>query len=95
MGQKKTERVFVDIFPSAQKTEFRYYDDDGLTYGYENGKYFSQTISGQENSGQIQIGISAKSGSYTNGVDYYYLAVHATPPDRWRKMPPSYRNTLT
>ncbi|SEU23235.1 Alpha-glucosidase, glycosyl hydrolase family GH31 [Lacrimispora sphenoides] len=78
VGQKETERIFVDIFPSSQKTEFQYYDDDGITYDYENGTYFSQTISGQKSSGQVNVGISAKSGSYKNGVDYYYLAVHGS-----------------
>lgn len=78
IGQKKTEHIFVDIFPSSQKTEFQYYDDDGITYDYENGKYLSQTISSQNSSGQVEVAISAKSGSYTNGVEYYYLAVHGS-----------------
>jgi alpha-glucosidase (family GH31 glycosyl hydrolase) len=76
VGQKEINRITVDIFPSSQETAFRYYDDDGLSYDYENGEYLAQTITSQEDSNGISIGISAKSGNYSNDVDYYYLAVH-------------------
>ena len=38
VGQTAVNEVRVDLFPSAQTTRFRYYDDDGQTYQYENGK---------------------------------------------------------
>jgi alpha-glucosidase (family GH31 glycosyl hydrolase) len=76
VGQKEIDRIFVDVFPASQTTEFQYYDDDGTSYDYENGEYFIQNISSQKSSGEVTIGISAKTGSYLNDVDYYYLAVH-------------------
>ena len=37
VGQETVDHVTVDIFPSGRETSFRYYDDDGETYDYEDG----------------------------------------------------------
>ena len=47
VGQETVDHVTVDIFPSGRETSFRYYDDDGETYDYEDGVYFTQEISAQ------------------------------------------------
>ncbi|MDQ2800069.1 MAG: DUF4968 domain-containing protein, partial [Armatimonadota bacterium] len=44
IGENPVKTVSLDIFPSPAPTRFTYYDDDGITYGYEKGAYFSQTI---------------------------------------------------
>lgn len=41
VGQETVDHVTVDIFPSSRETSFRYYDDDGETYDYEDGVYFA------------------------------------------------------
>ena len=38
VGQETVDHVTVDIFPSGRETSFRYYDDDGETYDYEDGQ---------------------------------------------------------
>ena len=42
VDEDDVETITVDIFPSASSTSFDYYDDDGSTYRYESGVYFSQ-----------------------------------------------------
>lgn len=76
VGQTAVNEVRVDLFPSAQTTRFRYYDDDGQTYQYENGNYFSQVISTNKAGNGASVNIAGKSGSYSCGLEYYYLAVH-------------------
>lgn len=75
VGQKTVDHLVVDLFPGSVKTSFRYYDDDGNTYAYEDGLYFSQVISARR-SGSTIIEIGQTEGSYSAGLDYYYLAVH-------------------
>ncbi|MDR1547749.1 MAG: carbohydrate-binding protein [Hungatella sp.] len=76
VGQKEINRIFVDMFPSSQTTEFQYYDDDGTSYDYENGEYLVQNLSSQKILDEVNITVSAQTGNYSNNVDYYYLAVH-------------------
>ncbi len=38
IGEKKTEQLELVVFPS-QKSEYTLYEDDGLSYKYETGKY--------------------------------------------------------
>ena len=75
VGQETVDHVTVDIFPSGRETSFRYYDDDGETYDYEDGVYFTQEISAQ-GTGNTEVKIGAVDGSHNSGLDYYYLAVH-------------------
>lgn len=79
IGQKTISKVKFDIFPSTQATSFNYYDDDGETYQYEGNNYFRQTVSAQKGVANVTLNISSKAGTYSNGVQYYYLAVHGTP----------------
>ena len=75
VGQETVDHVTVDIFPSSRETSFRYYDDDGETYDYEDGVYFAQEISAQ-GTRNTEVKIGAVEGSYYSGLNYYYLAVH-------------------
>ncbi len=75
VGQETVDHVTVDIFPSGRETSFRYYDDDGETYDYEDGVYFTQEISAK-GTGNTEVKIGAVDGSHNSGLDYYYLAVH-------------------
>ena len=76
VGEKPVQTVSVDIFPSAAKTNFTYYDDDGATYGYEKGAYFSQAISVQESKDGVVLEIAPKTGKYTPTLQYYLCKVH-------------------
>jgi alpha-glucosidase (family GH31 glycosyl hydrolase) len=45
IGEIPVDKVYMDIFPSVNKTDFNFYDDDGHSYDYENGTYYKQIIS--------------------------------------------------
>ena len=76
VDQAVVDKLNVDIFPSSQTTSFRYYDDDGESYQYENGNYFSQVFSTSKSGTTTTVDIAGKTGSYDSGLDYYYLAIH-------------------
>ncbi len=70
------DHVYVDVFPSVEETSFRYYDDDGESYDYEGTAYYEQIISAIKSSNTTEVGITAKSGSYDAGLDFFYLRIH-------------------
>ena len=76
VGQSAVNYVTVDIFPSTQTTSFRYYDDDGESYDYEDGEYFEQYISAIRSGDNSAITLSQKAGNYVPALNYYLLAVH-------------------
>lgn len=70
--------INLDVFAGPEKTAFDYYEDDGLTYGYETGAYFSQTIEAQRASGQVGLAIHPSKGSYQPGVQTYLVRLVGT-----------------
>lgn len=68
--------VYVDVFPSAEETSFRYYDDDGQSYDYEGTAYYEQIITAVKSSNATEVSITAKSGSYDAELDFFYLRIH-------------------
>lgn len=77
IGEKPVKNIDIDVFPDVVKTDFRYYDDDGETYNYENGDYFAQNMTAQDmgNDG-IAFTIGDKEGSYTPPLEYYTVKIH-------------------
>jgi len=69
--------VTVDIFPDEQKAQFAYYDDDGLTYRYEKGESFEQTISAQRIGQQTNLRVTPVKGSFHPPLRFYVMRVHA------------------
>lgn len=63
--------IDIDVFAGPETTSFDYYDDDGATYAYEEGAYFSQTFQARRANGQIEITIGPAQGSYPAGVERY------------------------
>lgn len=76
VGEKPVTNVYVDAFPSSQKTDFNYYDDDGETYKYEKGVYFKQNISLKDLNNSAEIVLSDKTGTYTPDTKYYIFKIH-------------------
>ncbi len=77
VGEKVIKTVYVDVFPDTQQTSFNYYDDDGQTYNYEDGTYFTQAMTAHSdaNTATFNIG-SPSSGTYTPDVQYYLVKLH-------------------
>jgi len=77
VGEKPVERVYVDVFPSTEETSFDYYDDDGVSYDYEHGRYFSQTLRTQSDAVRVRVDLAAPEGSYRPELKHYLLRIHA------------------
>jgi len=75
-GDKSITTVNLDVFPSNNTTSFKYYDDDGKTYSYENDTYYQQNISTKKVEDATHVDIGAKKGSYNPGLKNYIVAVH-------------------
>jgi alpha-glucosidase len=76
VGEKPVKTVTLDIFPSNAVTGFDYYDDDGITYGYEKGAYFMQKMTVVEKDGETRFVIAPKKGSFTPVLQTYLCKIH-------------------
>lgn len=76
VGEKPVPIVSVDIFLSDAPTHFTYYDDDGITYGYEKGRFFSQVITVCANKRNVSLLIAPKTGTYTPPLRDSLCQVH-------------------
>ncbi|MNW48577.1 Alpha-xylosidase [compost metagenome] len=79
IGEKKVDVVTVDVFPSSSETSFDYYDDDGETYGYENGDFFKQRLSVvEESQGKYRFSTSNPVGTFKPEAGYYLIKLHGS-----------------
>jgi hypothetical protein len=69
----------VDLFPAAEATHFDYYDDDGETYAYQHGAYFSQRLGLQRTGDGVRVDLAAAHGSYAPALKFYLLKIHGAP----------------
>ncbi|WP_343124464.1 TIM-barrel domain-containing protein [Rhodanobacter sp. B04] len=76
VGQQPLTELAVDVFPDTQRTSFDYYDDDGNTYDYEHGAYFSQSLSVQQQSDAVHFETTAPAGSFKPALKFYLLKIH-------------------
>ncbi len=76
IGEKQPATIQIDVFPSASKTSFPLYDDDGETYDYESGKYFKQVIRQQDMGDYVSLSFANPEGTYTPSFDSYVIDVH-------------------
>jgi alpha-glucosidase len=76
VGEKPLTRLDVEVFPSAERTQFDYYDDDGASYDYEHGSYFSQSLAVQRHGDAVQFETGAAFGSFTPELKFYLLKIH-------------------
>jgi alpha-glucosidase (family GH31 glycosyl hydrolase) len=76
VGQQPLTELTVDVFPAGQATHFDYYDDDGSTYAYEHGAFYSQRLGAQRSGEGAEFSIGAPRGSYKAALKYYLVKVH-------------------
>ena len=76
-SEEAITQIDIDVFASGTESSFALYDDDGVSYDYENGAFFKQIISAQDNgSAGIQVSLGAKTGSYLSSYESYILKIH-------------------
>ena len=76
VGQHPLTQLEVEVFPAAQRSAFDYYDDDGNTYDYEHGAYFSQSLAVQRSGDTVQFELGAAAGSFKPALRFYLLKIH-------------------
>jgi alpha-glucosidase len=76
VGEHPVTELTVDVFPASRATHFDYYDDDGDTYAYEHGAYFSQRIGTQLVDGGAVFSLDAAKGSFKPALKYYLVRLH-------------------
>jgi alpha-glucosidase len=76
VGQQPLTQLEVDVFPDKQRSNFDYYDDDGSTYDYEHGAYFSQSLSVQQQGNVVHFETAAPTGSFKPALKFYLLKIH-------------------
>ncbi len=77
VGQHPVSEITLDIFPSSTAASFLLYDDDGMTYKYEQGEDLSQQINAVRSGNAITVTTAATTGSYQSPLRTYLLRIHA------------------
>lgn len=68
--------AYIDIFPSAQATQGVFYEDDGDTFDYQQGRFHKQVITAQRHAQHTHVAILAQQGTYASSVREFVLRVH-------------------
>ncbi|MFC4763740.1 glycoside hydrolase family 31 protein [Dyella koreensis] len=76
VGERPLRDVDVEVFPAASRHAFEYYDDDGVSYGYERGAYFLQTLATQRQGDVVTFETGAVTGSFHPELAYYLVKIH-------------------
>ena len=76
VNQHPVTEVTLDVFPATRPSHFIYYDDDGMTYAYEQGAYYRQAISAFSDKNSIQLTFNQPSGTFKPTLRSYILRVH-------------------
>lgn len=76
VGQHSATRVYVDVFPTAARSAFTYYDDDGITYKYENGVFYKQLLTASDDGKTVHFDFSAPTGTYVPALRAYEVKLH-------------------
>lgn len=74
-GQAPIDPLTFEIYPSAKSTR-QYYEDDGNTLDYQQGKYLLQNVQVQDQGKQVQVNIAAREGSYAPAARSLVLKIH-------------------
>ena len=76
VGEHPVTELSVDVFPADHVTHFDYYDDDGDTYAYEHGAFFSQRLIAQRRQDGVVFNADAAHGSFRPALKYYLVKLH-------------------
>ncbi|MGH9735325.1 MAG: TIM-barrel domain-containing protein [Candidatus Acidiferrales bacterium] len=76
VGEHPATRIYVDVFPTAARSTFSYYDDDGITYKYEKGVFYKQQLSARDDGKAVHFDSSAPTGTYVPALRDYEVKLH-------------------
>ncbi len=72
-----TDRTLtLDLYPAEKETSFTLYEDDGISYGYEKGKYALTPVTMKKDAGKITVTLGERTGAYPVADRPAELRVH-------------------
>ena len=78
VDQQAFKEVALDVFPAKEPARFVYYDDDGVTYAYERGIYYRQSIAFFPQGRTAHLQIDAPDGSFKCPLMLYLIKIHGS-----------------
>ena len=76
VGEKAIDPVKVEIYPDKEPSSFTYYDDDGVTYGYEKGAFYAVSLECKREGGKIVFTLGSPNGSFAPPHHNWELRFH-------------------
>lgn len=76
IGERPVTRIYIDVFPASKETSFTYYDDDGMTYGYEKGATYEQKLSTSDDGTTVRFEAAAPTGTFKPALREYEVRLH-------------------
>ncbi len=77
-NQQPVAEITLDVFPTADRARFTYYDDDGNSYAYEQGNYYRQEIEAATSGATTRLSIEKATGSFVPAVHTWLIQVHGS-----------------
>jgi alpha-glucosidase len=78
-GQHPVTELTLDVWSDPSRpAQFTVYDDDGETYGYVQGKWFSQDVTARQTSSGVTVEFAQPAGSFASPIKTYRVRVHGT-----------------
>ncbi len=74
VGEKKMDELKVVVFPSSQ-SKYSFYEDDGISYDYKNGKYSLTEFESKRGNNSGTITIKNSHDNYDTGRKDFFLKV--------------------
>jgi alpha-glucosidase (family GH31 glycosyl hydrolase) len=76
-GQTPIKEITLDVWPDAHRpAHFDVYDDDGETFAYERGEWFSQGVTATVVNGAVTTVFAKPAGAFHSSVERYRVRVH-------------------
>lgn len=68
-GEKILDEITLYVFPGEKETTFNLYEDDGISFDYEQGKFSITNISAKSDTDGIYINIGKSNGSFSGKIN--------------------------
>lgn len=79
IGEKSIETLIVDIYPGNGK--YSYYEDDGETFEYREGKYNLIDFGLEDSEGELTLNINQKTTGFDSKLETYRLQLNSIEPE--------------
>jgi alpha-glucosidase (family GH31 glycosyl hydrolase) len=77
VDEAPVRQLQLDLFPGEKESKFVFYDDDGSTYSYEGGQFYSQSITLSRSGSGFKVTLGSRQGQWQSGLHSFALKLHA------------------